>query len=164
LNWYLLVKFLHIVAVIMTVGGLFARQLVREFAKKTDDVQLYATLSQAAGKIENIMVIPGQMAIIVLGVILALIIGFPIFGFLQGASENWLLVANILLIGLLVLVPTVLIPNGKKFEPILQAALAKGQITPELRAAMDNRDVKLAHLYEEISLIVIAALMVFKPF
>jgi uncharacterized membrane protein len=164
MNWYIVVKFLHIVAVIMCVGGLFARQLVRQHAKKTNDVQLFATFSQAAGKIENTMVIPGMMAIMLLGVILALIGGSPILGFLQGAPQNWLLVSNILLIGILVIIPTVLIPRGKKFEPILQAALAKGQITSELRAAMNDTTVNLAHRYEEVALIVIVALMVLKPF
>jgi hypothetical protein len=110
------------------------------------------------------MVIPGMIAIMVFGVILALIGGFPILGFLQGASQNWLLVSNILLIGILVIIPTVLIPRGKKFEPLLQAALAKGQITPELRAAMNDNTVKLAHRYEEVALIIITALMVLKPF
>ena len=164
MSWYIVVKFFHITAVILFVGGLFARQLVRRYAKKTDNVQLFATLSQAAGRIENILVIPGIQAAIVLGVILALIMGFPILGFLQGASQNWLLISNILLIGTLALVPTVLIPRGKKFEPILQAALARGQITPELRAAMDDKVVKLAHLYEEVALIIVVALMVLKPF
>jgi uncharacterized membrane protein len=164
MNWYIVVKLLHIIAVIMFVGGLFARQLVRSYAKKTDDIKIFATLNNAAGRIESILVIPGSAATLVLGVILALIGGFPIFGFLQGASQNWLLVSNILLIGSLVIVPTVFIPRGKKFEPMLQAALVKGEITSELRAAMDDDVVKLAHLYEEVSVIAIVALMVLKPF
>jgi uncharacterized membrane protein len=158
------VKYLHIVSVIVCVGGLFARQLIRQHAKKTDDVQLFATFSQAAGKIENAMVIPGMTAIMVFGVILGLIGGSPILGFLQGAQQNWLLVANILLIGILVIIPTVLVPRGKKFEPILQDALVKGQITSELRAAINDNTVELAHRYEEVALIVITALMVLKPF
>jgi uncharacterized membrane protein len=164
MNWYIVVKFLHIASVIICVGGLFARQLIRQHAKKTDDIQLFATFSQAAGKIENAMVIPGMTAIMVLGIILALIGGSPILGFLQGAQQNWLLVANILLLGILVIIPTVLVPRGKKFEPILQAALAKGQITSELRAAMNDKTVELAHRYEEVALIIITALMVLKPF
>jgi uncharacterized membrane protein len=158
------VKFLHIVAVIVCVGGLFARQIVRRHARKMNDVQLFATFSQAAGKIENAMVIPGMLAILVVGVILALISGFPILGFLQGASQNWLLTANILLIGIMIIIPAVFIPRGKKFEPILQAAIAQGQITDELRSAMDDPVVKLAHWYEEVALIVIVLLMVLKPF
>ncbi|MFZ1401954.1 MAG: hypothetical protein WAW03_02600, partial [Anaerolineae bacterium] len=88
----------------------------------------------------------------------------PILGFLQGASQNWLLVSNILLIGILVIIPTVFVPRGKKFEPLLQDALAKGQITPELRAAMNDNIVELAHGYEGVALIIITALMVLKPF
>jgi hypothetical protein len=97
-------------------------------------------------------------------VILALVTGAPIFGFLQGASQNWLLVANILLIAALALVPTVFVPRGKKFEPLLQAALAQGQFTLELRAAMEDPVVKLAHLYEQVSTILVVALMVARPF
>ena len=164
MNWYTVVKFLHISSVIICVGGLFARQLVRQHAKKMNDIQSFATFSQAAGKIENAMVIPGMMAIMIFGVILSLMGHFPILGFLQGAQQNWLLVANILLIGILVIIPTVLVPRGKVFEPLLQDALSKGQITPELQAVMNDNVVKLAHRYEEVALIIITALMVLKPF
>jgi uncharacterized membrane protein len=98
MNWYAVVKFLHIVSVVVSVGGLFARQLVRQHAKKMNDVRSFATFSQAAGLIEKTMVIPGMAAILVFGVILSLIGHAPIFGFLQGAQQNWLLVSNILLI------------------------------------------------------------------
>ena len=164
MNWYIVVKFLHVSSVIVCVGGLFARQLIRQHAKKSNDVQLFATFSQAAGKIENAMVIPGMTAILVFGVALGLIGHSPILGFLQGAQQNWLLVSNILLIGILVIIPTVLVPRGKIFEPILQDALAKGQITPELRVAMNDNIVNIAHRYEEVALIIITALMVLKPF
>jgi len=164
MSWYTFIKFLHIFSAIWFVGGLFARQLVRHYARLSDEVQRFATFSQAAGKIEAVMVIPGSMAVILIGVILALIAGYPIFGFLQGASQNWLLVANILLITAMGLVPTVFVPRGKKFEPVLQNALAEGRVTPELRAAMDDPVVKLAHIYEQVSVIVVVALMVFKPF
>ncbi len=53
---------------------------------------------------------------------------------------------------------------GKKFEPVLQAVLAEGRLTAELRAGLDDQVVKLAHLYEEVSIIRVAALMVLKPF
>jgi uncharacterized membrane protein len=86
MNWYTVVKFLHVSSVIVCVGGLFARQLVRQHAKKSNDVQLFATFSQAAGKIENAMVIPGMTAILVFGVALGLIGHFPILGFVQSGS------------------------------------------------------------------------------
>ena len=110
------------------------------------------------------MVIPGNMAAIAFGVILALITHAPILGFLQGASQNWLLVTNILLVIGLLLVPLVFLPRGKTFEPVLQDALAQGQITPQLRVKLNDGVVRFAHGFEIISLVVIVFLMVFKPF
>jgi uncharacterized membrane protein len=164
MSWALLVRFLHIVSAIVLIGGILARQLVRSHAKKTDDVRTFATLSQAAGWIETRMVIPGNMAVIVLGVILALMTNTPILGFLQGASSNWLLVSNILLLFGFLSVPLVFIPRGKKFDVILEHALAQGRMTPELRAALDDRAVRFLHSTEIVLVIVIVVLMVFKPF
>ena len=143
--FFLLLRFLHIASAIWFVGGILARQIVRAYAKRTDDVRRFATLSEAAGRIESAMVIPGNMAVIVFGVILGLLIGAPILGFLQGASRNWLLVSNILLVIGGLQVPLIFLPRGKKFDVILNDALAKGQMTPELRAHLDDPVVRLAH-------------------
>ena len=110
------------------------------------------------------MVIPGNFAVIVFGVILGLIIKAPILGFLQGASRNWLLVSNLLLVIGLFSVPLIFLPRGKKFDLVLNDALAKGQMTPELRAHLNDPVVRIAHGYELVSMVVIVFLMVFKPF
>ncbi len=164
MNWYLAIKFLHIVAVIMMIGGIFARQLVRGVAKKTDDVKLVASHTQVARRLDTLMVIPGSNAAMVLGIILALMTGFPIFGFLQGATKNWLLVSNILLVLTLVVIFGVFVPHNKKLESILEAALAEGHVTFALRAAMDDKTLAIAHHFEQVAIILIAALMVLKPF
>ena len=164
MNWYLLIKFLHILAVTLTIGGMFARQLVRSIALKNDDVRTVATLTQAATRIDRALVIPWSNLILVAGIILAVMQKWPIFGFLQGASQNWLLVSNILLIGMLVLIPAMFVPYNKRLEPILQTALAEGHVTSELSTALNDRKNKLAHYAEEIIILVITALMVLKPF
>jgi len=88
---------------------------------------------------------------------------WPIFGFLQGAAQNWLLVSNILLIIMLTLIPTVFIPHNKKVEALLQTALAGERVTPELSAALNDKKNQRAHHAEEISVLVITALMALKP-
>jgi hypothetical protein len=35
MNWYLIVKYFHILAVTITIGGMLARQLVRGIAKNS---------------------------------------------------------------------------------------------------------------------------------
>src|SRR5688572_9999786 len=135
MNWYLIVRFLHILAVTITIGGMFARQLVRSIAKKSDDVDEVKSLTEVAIRIDRVMVMPWSNLIFLAGVILAIMQKWPIFGFLQGASQNWLLVSNILLIVMIVLIPAVFIPHNKRVEVLLQAALAESRVTPELSAA-----------------------------
>jgi uncharacterized membrane protein len=164
MNWYLIIKFLHIFAVTITTGGMFARQLVRGIAKKSDDIKTVASLTQVVLRIDRAMVIPWSNAILIFGIILALMMKWPIFGFLQGASQNWLLVSNLLLIIMLGLIPGVFIPHNKKVDAILQTALKEGRITPDLTAALNDPKNTWAHYAEEIIVLVIAALMVLKPF
>ena len=128
------------------------------------EVKTVGSLTPVAIRIDRTMVIPWSIMILVMGIILALMQQWPIFGFLQGASQNWLLVSNILLIIMLALIPAVFIPHNKKVESLLRTALAEGSVTPELSAALNDKRNQVAHHAEEIIILVIAALMVLKPF
>jgi Predicted integral membrane protein len=163
-NWYLIIKFLHIVAVTLTMGGMLARQLVRAQAQKSQDINVVAALTRVAVRIDRALVIPWSNIMILVGIILAVVQKWPIFGFLQGSSQNWLLASNILLLIMIILIPSVFIPHNKKVESFLQTAMAEGQITPELSAALDDQRNKTAHYAEEIIVLVVAALMELKPF
>ena len=164
MNWYLIIKYLHITAVAITIGGMFARQLIRGIALKSDDIKTVASLTHAAVRMDRAMVIPGSNLMILFGIILAVMQKWPIFGFLQGADRNWLLGSNLLLLVMIVLIPGVFIPHNKKVESLLQAALAEGHVTPELSAALNDRRNILAHRAEEAIVLVVAALMILKPF
>ena len=160
----LVLRFLHIASAIWFIGGVIARQIVRAHAKRTDDVQYFAIMSVAAGRIETMMVIPGNFAVILFGIVYGLMIGAPILGFLQGAWRNGLLVSNILLLLGFLNVPLVFIPKGRLFDAALKDALAKEQMTPELRAHINDRTVGIVHFIELAALGFITFLMVFKPF
>jgi len=164
MNWYLIVKYFHILAVAITLGGMFARQLVRANARKSDDVKVVASLTHLAVRLDRTMVIPWSNIMILMGIVLAVIQKWPIFGFLQGASQNWLFVSNILLIIMVIIISAVFIPHNRKVEVLLQAALSDGRITPQLTSALDDKVNKLGHLGEEAIILVVAALMVLKPF
>jgi len=164
MNWYLILKFLHIAAVAITIGSMYARQLVRRIAKKSDDLKEITSLIRVATRMDQALVIPGSNIMIVVGVILAIMQKWPIFGFLQGSTQNWLLVSNILLVIMVALIPSVFIPHNKKVETLLQATLREGRITPELRAALVDKRNSIAHIAEEIIILMVAALMVLKPF
>lgn len=164
MNWYLVVKYLHITAVAITIGGMFARQLVRGIAGKSDDIKTVSSLTHAAVRMDRAMVIPGSNLMILMGFILAVMQKWPIFGFLRGSDRNWLLVSNLLLIVMIVLIPGIFIPHNKKVEQLLQPALAEDRVTPELSAALNDRRNIMAHCAEEAIVLIVAALMVLKPF
>ncbi|HSB89903.1 MAG TPA: DUF2269 family protein [Anaerolineales bacterium] len=164
MSLYLILRLLHISAVIVFVGGLFARQVVRSLISRAQVVSAIATLTEAAGRVERWMVIPGNILAIVFGLILALATRAPILGALQGSQANWLLVSIVLLAVLFPLVPIVFLPRGKIFEASLQQAVASGRVTPELRERMNDPVVRWAHTAEMVGVILIVFLMVVKPF
>jgi uncharacterized membrane protein len=161
---YLVVRFLHIASAIVFIGGIVARQVVRALARRSGDVRTFADLNRAAGRIETTMVIPGNLAVIVVGVVLALMTGAPILGFLQGAGQNWLLVSNLLLVVGMLAVPLVFVPRGKQFDVVLQRALQQGEMTAELRAIFADPVTHWAHIAEQAVILIVLLLMVFKPF
>ena len=164
MNLYLLLHFLHLSSAILFVGGLFARQAVRGLISAASEVGAVVTLSQAAGRVERLMVIPGNLLAIAFGLMLALYGRAPIFGFVQGAQRNWLLAAVLILVLLFPLVPLVFVPRGKLSEAALREASAEGQITPALQQQMKDPVVRWAHLAEMLGVGLILVLMVFKPF
>lgn len=164
MNWYLIIRFLHILSAIAFIGGILARQLLRSFAEKADDMGNFVALSQAVGRIETFMVIPGNLGVILFGVMLALITDTPILGFFQGASKNWLLATIILLVLDVLTIPLIFVQRSKGFDLVLKDAVAHGQMTPQLRAELDNKTIQFMYLAQVILPVVIVVLMVFKPF
>ena len=161
---YLFFKLLHVLTAFWFITGILGRQLTRAQARKSEDITAFVTLTALAGRFESLMVIPGNLVVIVVGVIVALMGGWPIFGFLQGASANWLLVSNLILLAGIFVVPLVYLPRGKVFDKVLEEAKAQGRITPELIEVLDDPVVKIAHWGEYIGVTVIIVLMVLKPF
>jgi hypothetical protein len=156
--------FIHVTFAIVFVGGVMARQVVRLQLHTAHDIVSLVAASDAAGRIESLMVIPGNIAVIIVGFLLASETDAPILGFISGDSENWLLVSNTLLVIGLIMVPLFFFPRGRKFALILDEAVKANDITPALRTAINSPGVMAAHYGELVGLIVIVALMVTRPF
>jgi hypothetical protein len=158
------VKVLHALTGIWFVAGVVGRGLTQVRAERTSDIGVVKAMVELIGRFDSLMVIPGSMAVLVLGVVAAWIEGVPLFGFIQGAHSNWLLVALILFVTILALVPTVFIPRGKGFGAALDEAVAVGRVTDRLSAAFGDPVVRAAHVWELIALTLIVWLMIAKPF
>ena len=156
--------FLHVIGGIAMIAGLVGRELVRAQARRATDIGTFVTLTGVAGRFERLLVIPGSLAVFVLGVATSWRGGWPLFGFLQGAASNWLLASLILYFAPYLLVAGVFLPRGKDFDRALTGAVAAGRITADLTAAFDDRLVRLAHYAEAIIIVLILYLMIVKPF
>jgi uncharacterized membrane protein len=164
LDWGLWSKLLHVVGAFLLVAGLIGRELAREQARHTDNIAIFTNLSQLAGQFERTLVIPSSTVILIFGLLVTWQRGWPLLGFLQGASQNWLLVSLLLFLTQFPLVVFIFIPRGKIFERVLADAQARGQVTPELRASLNDPVVHRAHVFEAVAVILIIYLMVMKPF
>src|SRR6185369_9725248 len=78
--------------------------------------------------------------------------GWPILGFLQGGSVNWVLASLVLYLSLVPLIVWVFLPRGRVFELALQEAVAGGRVTPALREAFADPVVTAAHAWELVAI------------
>jgi uncharacterized membrane protein len=160
----LLLKLVHVASAIWFIAGLVGRQVVLAQAARATDLSFAARLSDVAGIFETKMVVPGSLVVLVAGLVTAWAQGWPILGFIQGSQTNWLLVSLLLYVTLIPIVPLIFLPRGRKFAAALADAQARGEFTPELKAAFHDPVVAAAHLYEMAVVVVIVILMVLKPF
>jgi len=159
-----LVKVAHAFTGFWFVGGILGRTVTQVRAERTSDIGVVKVLVELIGRFDSLMVIPGSSAVLILGVVAAWIEGVPLFGALQGARSNWLLVALVLYLSIMALVPTVFIPRGRGFGAALDEAVAAGHVTDRLSAAFRDPVVRAAHIWELIAVALIIWLMVAKPF
>jgi uncharacterized membrane protein len=164
MNLNTLLLAVHVLGAMALVAGVVARQIARAEARQAGALAAFLALDTLAGRYEDRLVRPASLAVGASGLGLALWQGWPLLGFLQGAEANWLLVANLLVVGTILIIPLVFIPRGRGYERIRQAAVAAGEITPELRQALDDPVVRAGHIYEAAALAAVIVLMITRPF
>lgn len=157
-------KWLHVVAAFGMVAGIFGRAITHGLAKASDNLQGVSALLHASEIFDQWFVIPFSGLVIVLGLTTAWVQGWPILGRLQGGGVDWLFVSLLLTLTLIPLVAFVLAPRRAERRQALSEATAAGEVTPSLRAALDDRGVAWGRAYELVTVTVIVALMVLKPF
>jgi Predicted integral membrane protein (DUF2269) len=155
-RWVLL---LHVATAFWFVAGLVGRDLTLARARTAPTAALVREFADLAGRFEQLMVIPGSILVFGLGLITAWVQGRPF----TGDGNWWLLAALIVYSSMFPLVPLVFLPRGKVFAQALEEA-GDGPVTSDLAAALADRAVMMARMYERIVVAVVLALMVTKPF
>lgn len=165
MNLYLIMKLFHVLAAFWFVSGIVGRDFTFWQAGKASSPQAVHSLLQVSDFFERYAVIPVGSVLALFGLIITFLQRWPLLGFLQGSSSNWLLVSVILYLGgTLAIIPLRLVARRKERTRATDEALAQGIITPELTAALNDKVVVRFRMVELIVLIIIIILMVTKPF
>lgn len=157
-------KVLHVLIAIGFVSGLIGRAVILRLAARSSEVARLGPRLEASGIFERWLVIPGSMAILVSGILLAWLAGYPVFGFLRGHGPYWVPLAIFAFLTTVPWVPLVFLPRGAVFGAAIEASRKVGRITPELANEFSHPVVRAGHVYEFAVVLVLLFLMVAKPF
>lgn len=154
----LLLKLAHVALAMGFVAGLFGRWIVLSRAASEERIDRVVELSELAGPFER-LVIRSSMFIVPVGLATAWAQGYDWLGL----TTFWMLASLVLLVAAMLMVPTIFIPRGRRFEAALAAARDAGSVTPELREAFADGAVRFARTAEVVVVAIIVVLMVLKP-
>src|SRR3981081_4253222 len=90
--------------------GSLERRAVTYLAHIRIGLSAMQALLSASSVLERTVIVSSPI-VFVLGLLTAWSLGFPLLGFLQGGSTNWLLTSVVLFVCAILLVPTVFIPK-----------------------------------------------------
>lgn len=150
----------HVVSAFWMVAGLAGREISFSKARQARDVRDVATITDVGGRFDQLLVIPGSIAVLLLGLASVWAEGLNI----TASGNRWALAALVLYLSIMPLVPLVFLPKGKVFEAALADAVAQGEITPALTSSLHDPLTGVAHTYEWIAIALVIVLMVVKPF
>jgi uncharacterized membrane protein len=149
MDWYSIVKFLHIVSAVLWVGGGFALMMLAMRADRAGNIEGMLQAMRATGELGNRFFAPMSMLTLAFGLIMC--------GFWVGFSDLWILIglvgyATTFCIGMFVFKPT---------ADRMAGMIAKDGVTPAA-LAQGQRILSAARLDYSVMLVIIAD-MVLKP-
>lgn len=154
----------HVFMVFWLVAGILGRDVVYRQAARATDLARLRHYVELGSVFELRMVRPATSAVLIAGLIAAWARGWPILGFLQGGTVNWVLAAILIYLSIVPVIVFVFVPRGKVFRAALDEAIELNQVTPKLTAALHDPAVEAARRYELGMIAVITFLMVARPF
>ncbi len=140
MTWFALLKLVHIASAMWLVGGLLCRYVALRAASRSDDLDSTRAIVDVAGRYENWMVIPGSIAVLLSGLLTAMLGGLPLLGPVQGGASWVPLSLIIFMLALGLLPPLVFLPRGRLFGQALDEAVALGRVSCELRRGRPGSD------------------------
>jgi uncharacterized membrane protein len=149
MDWYSIVKFLHVISAILWVGGGFTLMVLAVRADRAGNIEGMLQAMRATGELGNRFFAPMSMLTLAFGLIMC--------GFWVGFSDLWILIglagyATTFCIGMFIFKPT---------ADRMAGMIAKDGVTPAA-LAQGQRILSAARIDYSVMLVIIAD-MVLKP-
>jgi hypothetical protein len=164
LSWFLASKLFHILSAMLLVGGILGRNLTFAAARRAAELPVAAGLLDLSERFEKLMVRPGSELVFLLGLTTAWLERQPLLSVFSGARPAWVLISLLVYLVTVPLVVFILVPRSRRRRLALDDALSRDIMTSALRAALDDRSVRVTRNVEVALILVVIALMVLKPF
>ena len=159
---YALLKLLHVLSAMWLVSGLLGRAVALSAARRAPDMRILKAIADVSGRLENLMVAPGIFAVLVTGIVTAIVGGVSLFGPF-GEGPLWVFIPVVLMLVAIVTGPITL-RHDREWGQALEDAARQGAVTDRLRGFLDGRAM-LRRYTPDISFVAfIVVLMVLKPF
>jgi uncharacterized membrane protein len=159
---FALFRLLHIASAIWLVGGLLGRAVALVAVRRASAMPILKALADVSGRIEDFMIAPGTLAVIVTGIATAIAGGFSLFGPF-GGGPLWIFVPFLVIIVAVITTP-LLLARDRRWGQALQQAASEGKVTEELRHYL-RANTMLRRYAPDITFAgLIVILMVLKPF
>lgn len=150
----------HVVSAFWLIAGLAGRDVTLSRARRATEVRDVAAIADVAGRFDRLLVVPGSIAVVLLGLASVWTEHLDI----TARGSRWALAALILYLSIMPFIPLVFVPKGKIFDAALADAVARGEVTTGLTASLHDPLTRVARTYEWIAIALVVVLMVVKPF
>jgi uncharacterized membrane protein len=159
---YSVLKLLHVLSAIWLASGLLGRAMVLAAARRAPDMRILKAIADVSGRLENVMVAPGFLAVLLTGIATAVVGSLPLFGPFNG-GPLWIFIPLVIFAVAVISTPITLGHDRRWGEALAEAAHA-GVVTERLRTYLD-RGAMLRRYGPDIAFVALAVmLMVLKPF
>jgi uncharacterized membrane protein len=156
------VKLLHVLSAFWAVTGMLARPVVLAAARVAPDIRILKAVADVSGRIEDLMIAPGLIAVLVTGIATAVVAGIPLLGPFAG-GPSWIFLSLVIML-VVVLATPVILARDRRWGQALEEAAREGTVTARLREFL-ARDAMIRRYAPDIALmVVVITLMVTKPF
>ena len=159
---YALLKLLHVLSAMWLVAGLLGRAVALSTARRSPEMRIIKAIADVSGRLENLMIAPGILAVLVTGIATAVVGGISLLGPIDG-GPLWVFVPLLILVFAVATTPMTL-SHDRKWGQALEDAAQRGAVTDTLRPYLDDRAMIRRYAPDISAVALIVVLMVLKPF